>query len=683
MSRWLSGFLLFLLSCSAPAIDRIQLEWDSIASEGWRISGITVSLDLMPSGDVALSVSAALLEVGDQRVEKLNLLCPAFDWRADEVDCRHGFLSLQSEWVVAERVPTSVNYRFDSQQLKFSLAELPLAGGKTELTFHHQRSGWQLNAKLTRTALGTMAGLLAKAGLKLPRIDYQGTLGGELAVHGDAHGVKDFGWRLRTTESGYSNAQGDQAAEGLVLVSNGTAVAQQGDWHIQASLAARQGMLYSEPVYLEFSEVKPLELSADATWRAKSGELLLGSVEFNQPGIARGSLKATLAPGAEKFLQQLELDIGQGLFPGLYDTWLQPWLAGTVLENLETEGRIQTRLIVRDARPASIEMILNDVSFRERDDLFGAQKLLGELHWSDSGTSPDSVLAWQGANYHQLKLGAAKVGLQTDPQGVKLKQPLVVPLLDGGLHIDQFELGVDPQGMRWLIDAMLTPVSMKAFTTALGWPPLSGKLSGMVPKVRYEQGELTLGGTLLVQAFDGSITVRNLRIQRPLGLVPRLWADIRLENLDLKTLTKTFSFGRIEGRLQGAVEDLYMEAWQLVAFDAHFETPADDDSDHRISQKAVDNISNLGGAGVGGAVSRSFLRFLEDFPYRRLGIRCRLQNGVCQMGGVAPATTGYYLVQGSVLPPRLDVIGYSKEVDWQSLVDRLVSITTSDAPIVE
>jgi len=59
---------------------------------------------------------------------------------------------------------------------------------------------------------------------------------------------------------------------------------------------------------------------------------------------------------------------------------------------------------------------------------------------------------------------------------------------------------------------------------------LSGKLSGMIPGMRYEKGELTLGGILLVRAFDGAITVRNLSLR----------ADVRIKDLDLETLTRTF-----------------------------------------------------------------------------------------------------------------------------------------------
>jgi len=174
-----------------------------------------------------------------------------------------------------------------------------------------------------------------------------------------------------------------------------------------------------------------------------------------------------------------------------------------------------------------------------------------------------------------------------------------------------------------------------------------------------------------------------LWLAEPFGIVPRLWLDARVKNIDLETLTETFSFGRIEGRLGGKVDGLYMESWRPVAFDAVFATPAGDTSRHRISQKAVDNISSIGGGGVGGALSRSFMRFLEDFPYDRLGIRCQLENGTCDMGGVQAAPNGYYIVKGRLLPPRLDVIGYADRVDWDSLVAQIVAVTRRQGAVMQ
>ena len=159
--------------------------------------------------------------------------------------------------------------------------------------------------------------------------------------------------------------------------------------------------------------------------------------------------------------------------------------------------------------------------------------------------------------------------------------------------------------------------------------------------------------------------------------------DARADNIDLETLTRAFSFGRIEGRLDGRIDGLQLESWRPVAFDAVLATPEDDNSRHRISQKAVDNISSIGGGGVGGALSRSFLRFFKDFPYDRLGIRCRLERGICDMGGVAAAPQGYYLVKGRLIPPRLDVIGYADRVNWDTLIAQIMAVTARQEVRVE
>ena len=101
-----------------------------------------------------------------------------------------------------------------------------------------------------------------------------------------------------------------------------------------------------------------------------------------------------------------------------------------------------------------------------------------------------------------------------------------------------------------------------------------------------------------------------------------------------------------------------------------------------ISQKAVDNISNLGGAGISGALSRSFLRFFEEFGYDRIGISCRLENGICEMGGVGPADGGYYLVKGGGIP-RIDIVGFNRNTDWNVLLGKLKQIAAGVSPVVE
>jgi hypothetical protein len=80
-------------------------------------------------------------------------------------------------------------------------------------------------------------------------------------------------------------------------------------------------------------------------------------------------------------------------------------------------------------------------------------------------------------------------------------------------------------------------------------------------------------------------------------VVPRLYTDVRIRDLSLDELTRTFSFGRIQGRLEGRAHGLILEDWSPSAFDAMLRTPEGDRSTHRISQRAVDNLASIGGAG--------------------------------------------------------------------------------------
>jgi hypothetical protein len=207
-----------------------------------------------------------------------------------------------------------------------------------------------------------------------------------------------------------------------------------------------------------------------------------------------------------------------------------------------------------------------------------------------------------------------------------------------------------------------------------------------VPLLQYDGGVVTLGGTLSARAFDGDIEFANLRLEEPLGLVPRLYGDLTLRQVDLEQLTDTFSFGLIQGRLSGDVTGLELIAWEPVAMDLHLYTPPHDSSRHRISQRAVENLASVGGGGAAAALSSGFMKFFDEFSYDRIGIRCILKDGTCSMSGAGPAGEsqfgqGYYIVKGSGLP-RIDVVGYRHQVSWNALVRQLDSITKSGAPVV-
>lgn len=684
MIRWLGGALLCLLSGPACSIERLHLELGSVEAAQWSVQDATLELGL-GAGAQELVLHIAQLRLGKHGFHSVTLDCRAFTLTADRVDCHQAKLGFVSDTIHAGGLPASFSWQFAARRLNVRVDGLALAGGKVGLVLSASPQAWQLNIRLAQTGVAGLAALVRQFSARVPDAGYQGSLSGSLTLSGAASTLQRVSWQLETRSLAYDSVAGDQAAEDLQLTSRGQAKHHAGTWQVRASLDAQAGALYSDPLYLEFTPLHPLHLSADFDWQPSPAQLVLHQLLFNQPQYARGSLSGSWRQGQATPLENLRLQLDDAVLPAFYTTWLQPWLVGGVAGKLETRGRLSGRLSLAGHALQSVRLNLDKVTLREQGGVFGVKDLNGTLYWGGQGEARRSTLSWQGARLYKLAFGPAELNLQTQGRHVRMTRPLVVALLDGELHVDSFSLGQDDGGFQWSLDGMLTPVSMQAFSHALGWIPLSGKLSGMVPKMHYNKGELTLGGVLLVQAFDGDITVRNLRIRQPFGLAPRLWADVRIRQVDLETLTRTFDFGRIEGRLDGEVNRLYMEAWQTVAFDAWLKTPRGDRSRHRISQRAVDSISHIGGGGVGGAVSRLLLRFLEDFPYRRLGIRCRLENGVCHMSGVddLPSGNGYYLVQGRSLPPRLDIIGYTRQVDWISLLDRLRNAGTGRAALTE
>jgi len=56
---------------------------------------------------------------------------------------------------------------------------------------------------------------------------------------------------------------------------------------------------------------------------------------------------------------------------------------------------------------------------------------------------------------------------------------------------------------------------------------------------------------------------------------------------------------------------------------------------------------------------------------------CYLHQGVCQLMGVNAVNEGFYLVKGQGLP-RVDVIAYNTELDFDVLLKRMGRITQAE-----
>lgn len=217
----------------------------------------------------------------------------------------------------------------------------------------------------------------------------------------------------------------------------------------------------------------------------------------------------------------------------------------------------------------------------------------------------------------------------------------------------------------------------------MAWPAFTGSLSGRIPQAHYREDRLTLDGGLSMQLFGGEVAVSSLAMERPFGSAPTLSADVAIDDLDLESLTGVFGFGTITGRLDGRIAGLRLVDWQPVAFDARLETDRQRGVRQRISQRAVQDLSSVGGSSFVNTLQGQALALFDDFGYSRIGIGCRLVDEVCTMNGLDSAGRGFTIVEGAGLP-RLTVVGFNRRVDWPTLVERLAAAGSGDVrPVVD
>jgi hypothetical protein len=673
-ARWC---LLFALALCVPAaaVDQLQLSLAEISGEGWQAQGVRLLLTLGEGEALDIDVTADVLNLPSPigSIANPSLRCPRAQLSDQRLACAAGTLVLQTALLDNASVPVHFSYSFADGALTLALQDVALARGRVSLLIASDPAGWRVDLKAASVDLEPLTASFGRLAGLPAGFAASGTADIDMHLSGNGDVWRTLTADIDARQLAFASASGRYAGEALNASVKATLTAETAGWHGDLTLTGHGGTLCIDTCW-EFPEM-PVTFAARPRWQADRERLSLQRLTVAQGTQVQARADMAFDFAAPSVMDFLHLEIAPSQLEPLYSVYLQPLLIGTLLENVETGGMVSAKLSMGRDSPLLVSLTPQDVVITDRDGRFAVNDLNGAVDWADDEIDRSSRLSWSSAQLYRLDVGASGLTVRTRGMDVALTEPAIIPILDGALHVNTFVLenpGTD--AMKWTFDGMLTPISMRAFTRAMDWPEMHGKLSGMIPGIRYDKHLLEVDGVLLIRIFDGAITLRDLQLERLFGTAPTLRADIDFDNLDLDTLTRTFSFGNIQGRFSGRVHDLTLQDWTPVAFDAEFATPEDDRSRHRISQRAVDNLTSLGGGGVGGALSRSFLRFFEEFSYDRVGIRCRLSHGVCAMGGVQPVGNGYYIVKGGGLP-RIDVIGYADRVDWRVLMQRLKTIT--------
>jgi hypothetical protein len=672
------------------AIDDATLRFARVEGAGFRASDVQAQLEMTDAGmRLRARVGEVRLNAPVRRIRDVSVDCADVQLSDTVIACNQAVVALDIPELGRQRMHASVNYGRVDGSLRVALRDLHIGSGTAALRVALVAGKWSLSAELQRVALEPIAKLARSLDAPLPPIAATGVA--SLSVQASGSNSARFTVSRAQVKGNVqtltlNNDSGTLASDSLHLELDADLRRAGGDWHIDAHVNSSAGQAYFEPVFLDFG-VHPIGLEAKATWQA-NGVLALERFSIQHADVLDAAGSARLALREPQPVRDLDLDLRALRFPGAYESYLQPFLLDTSFKSLTTTGSLRGAVKIAAGVPQAAELHLESLAFDDGTRSFAIRGLNGVWHWlneeKSDAVSP-SKLRIAGGTLLGLELGSSELDFVTYSDNARLLAATRIPVFDGAIELESFRarnLGTPQVG--FIVDATIRPISVAQLCRAFGWPEFGGQLSGAISKLRMRDGVVTLGTTLQAQVFDGVVRLSDLRLQDPLGKWPRFEANIELDRLDLALVTQAFSFGLITGRLSGAVRDLRLFNWTPVSFDASLYTSPGDRSRHRISQRAVENIGSLGGGGasVTAALSSGFLKFFEEFNYDRLGISCRLENEVCHMNGVAPASNdSYYLVKGKGLP-RIDVIASARRVDWPRMVAQLKAVTESSGPTV-
>lgn len=647
------GLALYGLGVSAQ---ELKLQIDDITAPSFSLRGIEARLSLAQSGQLNIHIAHA--QIQQREWQNLMLQCPKASIARTLISCPQGLLES------GEKFPFGFKYWPANKRLELVVEPAAHEHWQALLDW---RSG-----QLTAT-LDVKNGQATRLNPWLPKQALQFSHGVfDLSAQFKREQQEHFEGVLTLHEVAFSDTAGSHAGEKLDATLHLQAQRDTA-WQWRTTLAWRAGEVYWQPFYFA-PGVR--DLSAQGTLNAQ--QISVEKAQINWAGIGTVALEGTWDLGVKR-LESLRISGQQLGLKGLYETFLKPILPSGMLRKLALAGIADGSLQFKQGRFDAVALSLRRGAITHEDQRFNLEGIEGNIAWQRSQVR-ENRLRTSGGTLGKLALGAFTVDAQLGADQVTLA-PLQIPILDGMLSVDGVDARRVATGWQWNVSADLQPISMQRFSQALQLPTMHGTLSAVIPQVSYAQQKLQVNGALLFKVFDGTAVVTDLSVTDVFGPAPHVYANIDMRNLDLTLLTQTFSFGSIQGRLDVTVRDLEVFGWKPVRFDAKVASSAGE-YPRKISQRAVENITALGGAGGAAAIQRSFLRFFDQFGYRRIGLNCHLVRGVCTMSGVSEAPNGYVIVEGGGIP-ALTVIGYNRTVDWDELLARLQRATQGGKPIVQ
>ncbi|HTP39690.1 MAG TPA: hypothetical protein VMI92_08970 [Steroidobacteraceae bacterium] len=693
--KLVTGLLFCLCARAGWALDALVIEADSVTGPaGLTGSQVRATLALNDTAHAALDVRAAALRQSSspstwlrRGVRAFALQCGELQASEPQIACRRLALAFTGTPLGPQQLAGDVSYQSSDGVVHAQLSGLRLAGGTFDLEASGTARHWSASASTPALGLEALRKFV-EPWFRLPAkwsLDGQGRV--QLQAAGDATRLLSASAQLRWQDVVLQNEVGDIATDRLALVVDATLAGAPLDGiapaQFEVHLTSSMGQALIGPVLADFAAA-PLTLVLSGEWRGDRIELR--HLDYAQRGLVGASGSASLVIAATPQVEHAQVQVRELDFPAAYTSLLQLALAGTDFGSLQSQGSATGQFSIEHNQPTRADLQLAALGFSDATRQLGIANLSGALHWRAAASEAvPSQLSWDSLLAYGLRSGRAALELVASGDRLALTRAARIPVFDGALAIERFEArGLGSGDPQLDFAARIEPIGMPQLSRAFGWPQMQGSLAGEIPGLAYRNHILSVAGDIKASVFGGTVIANQLVLQDPLGAWPKLSANFTARNLDLEQITRTFPIGSITGHLDADIDGLELFNWSPVAFDAHLYTTPGDAAKHRISQRAVTSISDIGGGGggVAAALQSGFLKFFDEFGYSQIGLRCQLRDDVCLMSGIARPGGGFYIVKGGGLP-RIDIIGNAGRVGWSQLLSQIDAALGSGNIVVQ
>jgi hypothetical protein len=642
----------------------LSLTFGGVEAPGLRVDNIRLAIPDLAGSSATLSV--ARVTFGESSWRDVTVRCTAFEIARGGVECARGDLGFPAG---SGAVVMPIRFRWQAADGSIEATVEPSPGEIWHFTSSRTRESRSARLLLTRADVATVRQFLPV----LADWRMGGRLNGEVTAEMSPQG-NDVRLEVSFVDGRFSDTEGAHAGEKLSGELKLVARGRDKRWQWRNEVSWTAGEVYLAPIYLASPGV-----TMRSSGTIDGDRLELDALDVESDALGRLSIKGVADLAGKKILSG-SFATGDVPLDRFAPVFLTPILDSIAGPKLDWSGRLVAAGEVRNNALVSAELTLGGVSIRETGGRYALDDVNARIPWREDA-STDARVDIARATWGKLPLGPIALPLKLRGSAIRLAEARI-PVLDGEIVLEDVRYTRGAERTNWRAAIAVTPVSMDRLTAALEWPRMTGVFSASIPGIHQDGSTIALDGALVVQVFDGFASVTDLRLIEPFGRLPRLFADVELRNLDLEALTRTFSFGSITGRIDGALTGLELAGMRPLRFDARIES-SPGEYRKRISQRAVQNIGALGGAGAAAAIQRSVLRVFEEFSYGKLGMSCRLRDGLCEMGGVEAAQSGYVMVKGAGIP-SINVIGYNRRVDWDELLARLKRVTEGNMkPVVK